>query len=89
MSETKKKHAEIDGYVWEVGYPLCAGCPELIVGDSCGWEGNGCRFPKERMKTPISFKRGFFKLAGKDPNKSVEQVCDELGNCLGQIHQEL
>lgn len=77
----KKRCADIDSNLWEVGYPLCAGCPELVVGGTCAYEGNGCRFPESRIKRPVNMARAFFALC-KKLDKSSEEICDELGSCL-------
>jgi len=74
MTETPKRWAEIAGKNWQVGYPFCAGCPELVVGGTCAYEGNGCRYPDSRMEMPTSFYQAF-RYAAKIAGKSM----DELG----------
>ena len=76
-----KKYADIDGYYWEVAYPFCAGCPELVVGGTCAWKGNGCRYPDSRKQRPINFASAFFALVKKG-DKSVESIAEELGSCI-------
>jgi len=79
----RKSWADIKGRNWEVGWPLCAGCPEYIISGNCAWEGNGCRYPENRTKRPINFARAFFEIALRG-NKSCENLCDELGDCIPQ-----
>ena len=69
---TEKRFAEINGEFWEAGYPLCSGCPELIISGYCAWEGNGCRFPSSRMEKPRSFRDAFLAAARMN-NVSYEE----------------
>ncbi len=77
----KKFWADIDGKNWDVRYPFCAGCEELIIGGHCAYKGNGCKYPEERKKRPITLWKAFYKLT-QQTGKTLEEVCDELGNCL-------
>ena len=76
-----KRYAEINGKLWEANLPFCCGCPEFIACNGCGYEGNGCRFPKERIKRPISFQMAYNKICNL-LGKGFETYADELGNCL-------
>ena len=78
-----KRYAEIGGHNWQVGYPFCAGCPELVMCGTCAHEGNGCRYPDERKKMPVSYARAFFALANEvNDSGGVESVAARLGPCL-------
>lgn len=73
-----KYYAEIEGKMWQVDYPFCGGCPELVVGYGCGYEGNGCKYPDKRIKRPINWKSVCMKLNG---DKTASEI-NELGNCI-------
>jgi len=54
-----KQFAEINKYNYETNLTFCSGCPELTlfdIGFCCGYEGNGCRFPEQRVKRAKSLK---------------------------------
>jgi hypothetical protein len=76
----RKKWADINGQDWQVCYPLCAGCPELCMGGSCAYEGNGCRFPDKRIERPISIYHALVKIC-QDNNWSLEEKVNKLGSC--------
>lgn len=78
-----KTHADINGRMWEAVYPLCAGCDELVITGGCTHEGNGCKYPKERIKKPVTIHRAFLKLC-KRLNLSVGEACKELGSCIDE-----
>jgi hypothetical protein len=75
-----KKYAEIDGILWQVCYPLCAGCPELEISGICCYEGNGCRYPDRRMERPVGIYHALVKLC-RDNNWSLEEKINSIGNC--------
>lgn len=76
----RKKYADINGRMWQATYPLCAGCPDYVINGYCGYEGNGCRFPKERIKKPINLASAFIVYANKH-EKNLSEICIELGPC--------
>lgn len=65
MDTQRKKYAEINGEIWQAVFPLCSGCSELIVGGSCNYEGNGCRFPEIRATKPRTMYTAFQALNSK------------------------
>ena len=76
-----KQFAEINGKLWESSLTFCGGCPEYIVFNGCGYEGNGCRYPESRINRPVSFSAAYFEITkrlGKDP----ELYATELGSCV-------
>ena len=75
-----KRYAEIDGKSWQAVYPFCAGCPELAISGECLYEGNGCRYPEERIKMPRNLYLAFRALALKS-GEGMEEVARELGDC--------
>ena len=79
---TMKFWAEIDSKQWDVGYPWCAGCEELIFNRGCNWQGNGCKYPEIRTKRPQTLWKAFCKLV-EQKGKTLEGICDELGDCSG------
>jgi hypothetical protein len=83
----EKLHAEINGKYWEAAIPFCCGCPEYVINGFCGYEGNGCRYPEQRIKNPISFRNAFFKMATMS-GKGIEKLSEELGDCLNPLEKE-
>ena len=76
-----KRYVDISGKNWEVNLPWCCGCPEFITMAGCGYEGNGCRYPDQRTKRPISFQAAYSEIV-KRLGKSWESYADELGDCI-------
>ena len=77
-----KQYAEIQGLMWEANFPWCCGCPEFISRSGCAYEGNGCRYPDERTKRPISFAAAYREIT-KRLNKDCVKYGEELGSCIG------
>ena len=69
----------INGKEYDARWPLCGGCPELIISGGCSSVGDGCNYPDRRAKRPPSMYLAFLALC-KTLGKSPETVCDELGS---------
>ena len=81
----EKRFADINGNLWEAAYPFCEGCDELIFGGTCGFEGNGCKYPESRIKKPINFQHAFhklFQLYSEKTGKNQHDILNDIGNCI-------
>jgi hypothetical protein len=81
-----KRYADINGHFWQVGYPFCAGCSELVISGFCAHKGNGCLYPEQRIKRPVNYCAAFYQVCRQYvPGKTLETISDELGDCLAEV----
>lgn len=76
-----KKTVEIEGRKWLASYPFCGGCTYLVPLEGCTYNHKGCAYPGFRGRRPQDFVKAFIKMADQR-GLSLEELADDLGNCL-------
>jgi len=85
-----KRSAEINGQNWIATYPFCEGCDELVLsggGWECGYRGNGCKYPEERIKKPKGLYTAFvvlFKMSGLTLEQVREMELEKFPEVLSE-----